>query len=283
MKVFTTPAEMRAWSRAERRDGRRVALVPTMGALHQGHLELIHVAATHGSPCASIFVNPMQFNRRDDFDAYPRTVDTDLDACREAGVRAVYVPTAAVMYPEGFQTTVVPGALAAPLEGAGRPGHFAGVTTVVSKLLHAAEPDIAVFGKKDYQQLAVIRRLVLDLDFGIEIIGVETAREADGLARSSRNRRLTVDDRAAAVCVPRALSEMAAAYARGERRTAVLEGVGRSLIERCPHARLEYLTVTRADTLEPTPLLGPELAVACAAVWFGEVRLIDNVELGQAT
>ncbi len=282
MKVLTSPAEMRAWSHAVRYEGGRVALVPTMGALHEGHLHLFEVADTLGVPCASIFVNPLQFNRRDDFDAYPRTLDDDLDGCRDAGVRAVYAPTADVMYATGFQTSVVPGSLAEPMEGAGRPGHFAGVTTVVAKLFNATLPDLAVFGKKDYQQLAIIRRMVVDLDFGIEFVGVPTVREADGLALSSRNRRLAPADRAAAVCVPHALDRVVAAHQAGERRSAALEAIGAEAIAAEPRARLEYLSVADSVTLESLPVVD-RAAVVALAVWFGDVRLIDNQELGQAT
>src|SRR5690242_10966866 len=156
MRVVDTPAEMRGWSREQRRVGLRVALVPTMGALHAGHESLIERARQRADVVVvSIFVNPMQFNRRDDFDAYPRPHDEDLAQCRRLGVDAVYAPTAATMYPEGFETAVDPGSLGDVLEGAQRPGHFRGVTTVVSKLFHAVEPDIAVFGQKDFQQLAI--------------------------------------------------------------------------------------------------------------------------------
>ena len=212
MDVITTPAAMQQWTAMQRSAGHRVGLVPTMGALHEGHFALV-ARARQSNDCVvvSIFVNPLQFNRADDFDAYPRPIDDDLAMCRNHDVDAVYAPTAAAMYPAGFETTVEPGALAEPLEGAGRPGHFRGVTTVVAKLLGAVRPDEAVFGRKDFQQLAIIRRMTIDLDMGIEIVGLDTVREPDGLAMSSRNRRLTAAQRSAAVCVPQALSAAATA------------------------------------------------------------------------
>jgi pantoate--beta-alanine ligase len=210
METFNEPTAMQAWAERERTAGRRLALVPTMGALHDGHRCLVETAHRHGDRVVvSVFVNPIQFNRRDDFDLYPRTLAADAALCDTAGAHAVYAPSGSAMYPEGYETHVEPGTLADPLCGAGRPGHFRGVTTVVSKLFNAVRPHVALFGEKDYQQLAVIRRMTADLDFGIEIVGVPTVREPDGLALSSRNRRLGVDDRQAAVCVPRALAAAA--------------------------------------------------------------------------
>jgi pantoate--beta-alanine ligase len=203
MEVLDTPAAMREWSRARHRDGRRVGFVPTMGALHAGHLSLVDIAARHADDVVvSIFVNPLQFDRPSDFDAYPRPIDEDVERCREAGVAAVYAPTARTMYPEGFETHVEPGGLAAVMEGAARPGHFRGVTTVVTKLFGAVRPDVAVFGEKDFQQLAIIRRMTTDLDLGVEIIGAPIVREPDGLAMSSRNVRLDPAQRAAAAASP---------------------------------------------------------------------------------
>jgi len=280
MHLLTTPAAMRDWSVGQRADGATLAFVPTMGALHTGHHHLIEIAAARGQPVVSIFVNPMQFNRSDDFDAYPRPIDADLDACRELGAVAVYAPTAAAMYPDGFETRVEPGALADPLEGAGRPGHFAGVTTVVAKLFHAVDPHVAVFGQKDYQQLAIVRRMVRDLDWGIEIVGVPTVREADGLALSSRNRLLGPADRSAAVCVSAALRAVERCWIAGERDPGRLEAAGDAVVSAEPRARLEYLRVVdRSTLLAPTDIASPGLVVL-AAVWFGTVRLIDNVELG---
>ena len=216
MDVLTTPAAMHAWSRTRRHHGRRIGLVPTMGALHAGHISLVGIAAAGTDDVVvSIFVNPLQFDRAADFEAYPRPIDADAERCDEIGVAAVYAPTAAAMYPSGFQTHVEPGPLADLMEGAARPGHFRGVTTVVAKLFGAVSPDLAVFGEKDFQQLAVVRRMTCDLDLGIEIVGAPIVREDDGLAMSSRNVRLDAAQRAAAVCVPRALDAALAAAAAG--------------------------------------------------------------------
>ncbi len=248
-----------------------------MGALHPGHVHLMDQARMHGDVVvASIFVNPLQFNRTDDFERYPRPIDDDLDRCREIGVDAVYAPTAAAMYPTGFQTHVEPGSLADPMEGAGRPGHFRGVTTVVTKLFNAVTPDAAIFGQKDYQQLAIIRRMTIDLDMGIEIVGIPTVREADGLAMSSRNRRLSPDDRAAAVVVPQALQAVAMAVAGGERSVDQLLELARAKIETEPRASLEYIAISDEHTLVALDVVDRP-AVVAIAVWFGEVRLIDNL------
>ncbi|MFM7536922.1 MAG: pantoate--beta-alanine ligase [Acidimicrobiales bacterium] len=279
MEQFATPSTMRAWSLGQRRAGHRVAVVPTMGALHDGHLHLVDVAGRHADRViVTIFVNPLQFNRPDDLAAYPRTLDDDLAGCAAAGAHAVYLPTAAAMYPAGFETRVVPGSLAEPMEGAGRPGHFEGVTTVVTKLFNATAPDVAIFGQKDAQQLAIVRRMALDLDTGIEIVGVPTVRESDGLACSSRNRRLTPADRAAAVAVPRALAAAAAAIAAGERRTAAVQAAAEAVLTAETRARIEYVTVSDPATLRPVERIVAE-ALLCVAVWFGDVRLIDNALL----
>jgi pantoate--beta-alanine ligase len=204
--ILTTPSDMHAWSDRLRAAGARIGFVPTMGALHEGHLALITEARRHADTVVvSIFVNPLQFNARADFEHYPRPIDDDLTQCEAAGADAVYAPTAAAMYPDGFQTHVEPGALADQLEGAHRPGHFRGVTTVVAKLFSAVRPQVAVFGQKDAQQLAIIERMVLDLDLGIDIVAFPTVRESDGLAMSSRNRRLDPADRQAAACLSRGL------------------------------------------------------------------------------
>ena len=267
---------MQAWADGEHRAGRRVALVPTMGALHEGHLALVKEARRRAERVVvSIFVNPMQFNRRDDFERYPRTLDVDATACAAAGVDAVYAPSPAAMYPEGYQSHVEVTKLTEPLCGAARPGHFRGVTTVVTKLFHAVRPDVAVFGEKDYQQLAVIRRMTADLDFGIEIVGVPTVREADGLAMSSRNRLLSASDREAARCVPRALDAAADAVARGVSGADAVVAGASAVIAAEPRARLEYAEARDSETLEVVEgVTGPTLLAL--AVWVGSVRLIDN-------
>jgi len=276
---LTSAVEARGWSGSQRGAGHRVVLVPTMGALHDGHLRLVEVAHEHGERVVvSIFVNPIQFNRSDDFDHYPRTLADDEARCTEAGVHALYLPKVGDMYPPGFQTYVEPGPLAEPLCGAGRPGHFRGVTTVVTKLFHAVRPNVAVFGQKDFQQLAIVRRMTADLDFGIEVVGVPTVREADGLALSSRNKLLTEANRAAAACVPRALEAAAQAVAAGHKSGPWLVEAAIQTIEAEPLAKLEYCELRDPDTLE----LMDELArpgLLAVAVWFGPVRLIDNVVL----
>ena len=247
-----------------------------MGALHDGHLALIAEARRHADiVIVTIFVNPLQFNRPDDFSSYPRPIDDDLALCEANGVDAVYAPVASTMYPDGFQTHVVPGTLADVLEGAERPGHFRGVATVVAKLFNAARPHVAVFGQKDFQQLAVIRRMTADLDMAIEIVGLPTVREADGLAMSSRNRRLTAAQRIAALCVPRSLDAVVDAYRRGERSSAVLTSIGRAVVDAEPLARFEHLELVRGDTLMHVDLVD-DRTVAVTAVWFDDVRLIDN-------
>ncbi len=282
MLVLDTPRAMRAWSEPLRRSGRTVGLVPTMGALHDGHLALIELARERADDVVvSIFVNPLQFERGDDFDRYPRPIDDDVAACAAAGVAAVYAPTAAVMYPEGFQTHVEPGALADVMEGAMRAGHFRGVTTVVAKLLGAVHPHLAVFGEKDFQQLAVIRRMVDDLDMGIEIVAAPIVREPDGLALSSRNRRLGPADRAAAVCIPRSLEAAAAAVMAGERDVAAIESAARAVVAAEPRASVEYITVFDPETLLPLDVLDRPARIA-TAVWFADIRLIDNRELPAA-
>jgi pantoate--beta-alanine ligase len=250
-----------------------------MGALHAGHMALVDEARrTSDTVVVSIFVNPLQFNRDDDFDKYPRPIDDDVDACRAAGVDAVYAPTAAAMYPEGFQTHVEPGPLADSLEGSSRPGHFRGVATVVAKLFGAIQPDIAVFGQKDFQQLTIIRRMVTDLDMDIVIVGVPTVRESDGLAISSRNSRLSADDRVAAVCVVQALRLAAEAATHGERDAARLVALATERIAAEPRAKLDYVEVVDSMTLDPLAVIDRPATIV-AAVWFGDVRLIDNLPL----
>ena len=276
MEVFDTPEVLSAWSDAQRVAGRIVALVPTMGALHDGHIALVDEARRHADVViVSIFVNPLQFNRSDDFDAYPRPIDDDLAICRANAVDAVYAPKATAMYPSGFQTHVDPGPLADLLEGAHRPGHLRGVTTVVAKLFGAARPHVAIFGQKDFQQLTIIRRMAADLDMRIFIVGMGTIREPDGLALSSRNSRLSPAERLAAVCIPRSLQAVSDALADGIVDVAQLVAIGRTVVHAEPLARFEHLEIVDPDTLLALDVV-ENRAVAVTAVWFGEVRLIDN-------
>jgi pantoate--beta-alanine ligase len=284
MEVVQTVAELRARSEAERRAGRRLALVPTMGALHAGHLALVAEARRRADRVwVSIFVNPTQFDARSDLDAYPRTLAEDLEACRAAGVDAVFLPREEDLYPPGSQTVVEVTELSRPLCGASRPGHFRGVATVVTKLLLAARPHVAVFGEKDFQQLAVIRRLVRDLLLDVEIVGVPIVREADGLARSSRNVHLTEETRPQALVLGRALEAAERAAAAGERSREALLALVRREIAKAPLAGIDYAELRDPETLEPAPewLAGP--ALLALAVHFprrgregGTVRLIDN-------
>jgi pantoate--beta-alanine ligase len=270
---------MRAHAQGVRAAGRRIGFVPTMGALHAGHLALVdHARRACDHLVVSIFVNPLQFDREDDLAGYPRTWEADLALCAAHGVDVVYHPRAAEMYPEGFQTKVSVGPMTAGLCGAHRPGHFDGVTTVVLKLFNAVEPHLAVFGEKDYQQLAVIRRMVRDLDLGVEVVGRPTVREADGLALSSRNVRLSPEERADALCLQRGLDAARALAAAGETDAARLVAAARAEIEAVPRARLEYLELVDAASLEPVERLSGPARLAVAA-WLGETRLIDNAAL----
>jgi pantoate--beta-alanine ligase len=276
MELYTTPGAARAWSTSTRSRAETIAVVPTMGALHDGHLALVERARAQGDRVVvTIFVNPLQFNQNADFTAYPRPIDDDLSVCDKAGVDAVYAPTAATMYPANFQTHVEPGNLAARLEGPMRPGHFRGVTTVVLKLFAATQPDIAVFGQKDYQQLAIIRQMVSDFDLGIQIVGAPIVREPDGLALSSRNVRLTPHDRAQATVISRALAQCHQAWTAGEHRAAVLTTAASNLIAASSSARVEYVELVDPITLESIEDVD-EGGVMLIAAWFGEVRLIDN-------
>jgi pantoate--beta-alanine ligase len=271
---------MREFSDAARRASLTVGFVPTMGALHDGHLALVTEAKRRCDVVVvSIFVNPMQFDRSSDFDAYPRPIEHDVSLCAAAGVDAVYAPTAATMYPAGFDTVVEVGEVSLPLEGAGRPGHFRGVTTVVTKLFAAVRPDVAVFGQKDFQQLAIIRRMNTDLDLGIDIVGLPTVREPDGLAMSSRNSRLSSEQRAVAACISQGLFAAAAAAASGVRGAQQLIDVAQAPVSAEPSARTEYLQLVDPHTLQPVHTLVDE-SLLVTAVWFGDVRLIDNVLLG---
>ena len=279
MLVFDSPATMTAWSASQQLAGRRVGLVPTMGALHHGHVALIGEAQRSCDVVVvSIFVNPLQFNRRDDFDRYPRPGQGDLDVCAANGVDAVYAPTAEAMYPPGFDTHVEIGRLAETLEGAGRPGHFRGVATVVAKLFNAVRPHIAVFGEKDFQQLAVINQMVNDLDMAITIVAVRTEREADGLAMSSRNQRLTSLQRDAAVVVPAAIEAVKAAFVGGNCNAHELCQIATNVVSIEPFARLEYVDLVDPHTLQHINTVNDSTRVVIA-VWFDDIRLIDNAAL----
>ncbi len=283
MDCFTQVGSLQAWADAERASGRRIALVPTMGALHAGHLALIDEARARADRViVSIFVNPTQFDRSADLAAYPRNLEEDLAACRERGVDAVFAPNEAEMYPSGEETRVELEGLARPLCGATRPGHFRGVTTVVTKLFLAAKPHVAVFGQKDFQQLAVVRRMARDLLFDLEVVGVATVREPDGLALSSRNQRLAPESRRQALALWRALEAAGRELSAGERRSEALLRAARAELEKSPLLRVDYAELRNPETLAPAPeqISGPALLALAAFLPAREsgqeVRLIDN-------
>jgi pantoate--beta-alanine ligase len=274
LTVHASPAGIAAVTRALRGAGRRIALVPTMGALHAGHRELIrHARRMPGATVTvvSIFVNPLQFGPNEDLARYPRPLEADLAACREEGVELVFTPGVADMYPEGADTVVTPGILGTEMEGAVRPGHFPGVLTVVSKLFHIVAPDAALFGEKDYQQLVLVQKMVRDLDFFLSIVGVPIVREPDGLAMSSRNVYLSPEERKRALVLSRALRAGAEVAARGG--DAVL-ATARGVLAEEPQVAADYLEL-RAPDLGPAPALGQARLLVAARV--GATRLIDNI------
>jgi len=280
--TVTDPKEAHARCDEARRLGKRVAFVPTMGALHEGHLRLVDAARERGGFVAvSVFVNPTQFAPGEDFSKYPRDLDGDVAALSERGADLVFSPSVQAMYPEGACTQVLVSEITAGLCGAHRPGHFAGVATVVAKLLNIVGPCAAIFGRKDYQQLLVVRRLVADLDMPIEIVGVPTVRDADGLALSSRNAYLSVEERQRALAIPHGLAAAHALYASGERRASEIRAAVAVPVERAADA-VDYVGVADPDSL--APILSGEIgdrALVAVAARFGRTRLIDNTVLGE--
>ena len=264
---------------ALRAGGKSLALVPTMGALHPGHLALIEEARRKADRvAATIFVNPLQFGANEDLDRYPRQEEKDAAMLAEAGCDLLWLPAAADMYPPGFATAVSVKGLSDRWEGDVRPGHFDGVATVVAKLLCAVRPDIALFGEKDFQQLAVIRRMAQDLQLGVEVLGVETVRDLDGLALSSRNAYLSADERRRAVELPRALNEAAEQILSGAPvPEALVEAKNR--LRAAGFSRIDYVALVNAMTLEPLDLPGGPMRLIAAAV-MGTTRLIDNIAVG---
>jgi pantoate--beta-alanine ligase len=275
LNVYSSPREVSDVTRALRATGRRVMLVPTMGALHEGHLALIRAAKrVQGAVVVvSIFVNPLQFGAGEDLDAYPRTLDDDLAALRAEAVEIAFTPTAADMYPDGMRTSVQPGPLGEELEGAARPTHFAGVLTVVLKLLETVRPNRAFFGEKDYQQLILVRQMVADLNVDVQIVGVPIVREADGLALSSRNRYLTDIQREQAGALSAAL--LAGMYAASGGTPAALDAARAVLVE-VPAIHVDYLEV-RDTMLGPPPAEG--IARMLVAARLGKTRLLDNIAI----
>ncbi len=276
--IVRTVADLRAQVASWKRAGERVALVPTMGALHEGHLSLIALAKTKADRVvASVFVNPTQFGPNEDFDAYPRGEARDAELLAGAGCDLLFAPTVGEMYPQGFATSVNVTGVSEPLDGAARPGHFAGVATVVSKLLLQCGPDVAVFGEKDFQQLQVIKRVVRDLDIPVEIVGAPTSRLEDGLARSSRNAYLSEPEREVAGRMNVALADAVRRLQAGEPVERV-EATGIAALERAGFQRIDYFEVRNADDLShpgPGPLTVPGRVLAAAMI--GKTRLIDNM------
>lgn len=270
---------MRAWSRAERARGRRIGFVPTMGFLHEGHLALVaRVAERVDRTVLSVFVNPLQFGPGEDFASYPRDLDRDRRLAAAQGVDCLFVPEARALYPSEPQVGFAPGPVADLLEGAARPRHFAGVLLVVAKLFHIVEPDLALFGRKDYQQALLVRRMATELDFGLDVEVAPTVRELDGLALSSRNTYLSPDERRAAVALSRALRAVEQAWRSGEADARALERRGREVLA-APGVQAEYLVLTDAD-LGPVTRADARTVVLVAAR-VGATRLIDNVVLGE--
>ncbi|MEO6599814.1 MAG: pantoate--beta-alanine ligase [Polyangiaceae bacterium] len=283
LMLHRTVAEFRAAANRVRSTGKRLGLVPTMGALHEGHLSLVREARTRaGEVAVTIFVNPTQFGPNEDFDRYPRTLERDIELLEGAGASHVFAPQASEMYPEGERTRVHVSGLTAALCGPHRPGHFDGVTTIVSKFFAVAGECVAVFGRKDYQQLKVVERMTRDLLLPVEVVGLRTLRQSDGLALSSRNAYLTPAERERALGIPRALSAAVAAFEAGERGVGALRAAALPFLERAD-LRLDYLTLADADSLVPVPDAEPsrERALLAVAGFIGKTRLIDNVVLGE--
>jgi pantoate--beta-alanine ligase len=280
MRLIHLPAELRTACDEARACGDRVGLVPTMGALHAGHLSLVDEAKRRADfVVATIFVNPLQFGPTEDLDRYPRTLDADVASLRARGVDVVFAPTPTAMYPAGFQTEVAVSKLTEPLDGQFRPGHFRGVTTVVAKLFGLVGASVAVFGRKDYQQWRVLDRMARDLDMPIEVVGMPTVREADGLALSSRNRYLDDAARARALAIARGLRSASDAFAEGERDPRALEALVRAPIE-AAFDRIDYVEARHPESLEALEGASEDIVVLVAA-HLGTTRLIDNCVLGR--
>lgn len=274
--VATVP-ELRAAVQTWRTAGETVALLPTMGALHDGHLSLGRIGKRRCDRLiASIFVNPAQFAPQEDFSTYPRTFDSDLEKLKDIDCDLVWAPTADVMYPEGFATQIVPEGAARGLESDFRPHFFAGVATVCCKLFTQALPDIALFGEKDYQQLCVIRQLVRDLNLPLEIVGGDTIREHDGLAMSSRNAYLSSDDRKIATTLYKVISEASIAFRQGADPETITK-TGSAVLLDAGFRTIDYLTIRDAQTLEPVEAGAKTACRVLVAAWLGETRLIDNI------
>jgi pantoate--beta-alanine ligase len=278
-KICNKIEDIRAALRAARREGKRIGLVPTMGALHEGHLSLVRAARSKCDVIAvSIFVNPTQFGPNEDYSKYPRTFDNDCELLQKEGVDSVFAPSVEEMYPGGAATYVIVEGMTDRLCGRSRPGHFRGVTTVVSKLFHIVEPDLAFFGQKDAAQVAIIKRMVRDLNMPVEIVVCPIVRESDGLAMSSRNAYLTAEQRKSALVLSRALRRVQQAFDQGERNAAKLIEAGKQVIAEEPSVRLDYVEIVDPETLGPVRVISSNSLVAVAA-FVGTTRLIDNILL----
>lgn len=279
MKIWTTIPEARAACRAGRARGQRLGLVPTMGALHEGHLSLVRAAQAQCDAVAvSIFVNPTQFGPTEDLSRYPRQFDRDCGLLEKEGIQILFAPRVEEIYPQGAVTWVVVEGLSEKLDGRSRPGHFRGVTTIVSKLFHIIEPAAAFFGQKDAAQLAVIRRMVRDLDFPVEIVACPIVRERDGLAMSSRNAYLNREERSRALVLQRSLQGVQQQFQAGERSAAKLISAAKEVFGREPQVHLDYFEIVDPDTLDPVERISQKTLVAVAA-YVGSTRLIDNAVL----
>lgn len=276
MDIISDISEMQRRCLEARKSGRTIAFVPTMGFLHDGHASLLREGRRRGDLLAlSIFINPTQFGANEDLDRYPRDLERDLAIARDAGVDLVWTPTPGQVYPEGYATYVNVEGLTEVLCGASRPGHFRGVTTVVCKLFNVVQPDVALFGAKDFQQLAVIRRMVADLNLPVEIVGMPIVREADGLAMSSRNVYLSPAERLQALTLSQALAAARHSVAAGVRDSATILAGIRELFAKCPDARIDYLQICHQATLREQTGVDDD-SVLLLAVFVGKTRLIDN-------
>jgi pantoate--beta-alanine ligase len=279
MQIIKNIDEMRSWSAQQRRDGKSIAFVPTMGALHEGHVSLLHEGKRQAQKLVlSIYLNPTQFAPSEDLDNYPRNLDDDLKKAAAAGTDAVFLPSDKTIYPHGYSTYVVTEGLGNALCGKSRPNHFRGVTTVVSKLFNIVTLDIAIFGEKDFQQLAIIRRMTEDLNLPVKIMGCPTVRESDGIAMSSRNAYLSQEERKSATLLSQSLKKACDMVAEGTTDAQTIRSEVESTISAAPHTRIDYVEIVDPSSLERVnEIAGP--ALLALAVFVGKTRLIDNVTL----
>jgi len=276
MKIISSIVEMQSYVRSLKQDGKSISFVPTMGFLHEGHASLLREGRKRGDVLVlSIFVNPIQFGQNEDLDRYPRNMEGDCQIATECGVDIVFTPTAAEMYPSGFQTSITVKQISQPLCGASRPGHFDGVATVVTKLFNIVMPDVALLGCKDYQQLAVIRQMTSDLSMPVHVLGMPIVREADGLAMSSRNVYLSPEERQSALCLIKSIKAVRAAYAAGEKDIAKLRNLALEIIGSESSVQIDYLEFCSGITLE-TAVVADKDTLMVMAVKVGKTRLIDN-------